>query len=322
MKVGLIGLGRMGQAIAARLVHAGISVVGYDKFMPEKIDLSIHSVSDNDSHRLTSSALFSTVKTAADVAEQARIIWLMIPQGKPVDEVIEELRPHLKKDDIIIDGGNSFYEDTLRRYELLKKHDVHYLDCGTSGGLHGRNLGFCLMIGGQREAYQACHELFSAVAAPNGFKYLGPSGAGHYVKMVHNGIEYGLLEAYAEGLHVLHNGAYKDLDLAGISHLWNQGSIIRSWILELAHDVLARNPDFSKISGAVGENLTGLWTYEEAQRRSVPVPVIKTALDVRAESRKTGGNYATKVVSLLRHEFGGHPITYINSPVKDGENVP
>lgn len=312
MVIGLIGLGRMGQAIAARLVHAGISVVAYDKYAPEKVDLTVSSGHD------AKSGQFTVVKTAAEVAQHARIMWLMIPQGAPIDEVLAELKPQLRKGDIIIDGGNSFYEDTLRRYDLLKNDEIHYLDCGTSGGLDGRTIGFCLMIGGDAESVRACHTLFAAVAAPHGFKHCGPSGAGHYVKMIHNGIEYGLLEAYAEGFHVLkENQHYPDLDLAAISDLWNHGSIIRSWILELAHRVYAHRDNFDAISGEIGENLTGLWTYQEAQRNTIPVPVLKASLDVRAESRKTGGNYATKVVSLLRHEFGGHPITYVSSSSKD-----
>jgi 6-phosphogluconate dehydrogenase len=314
MVVGLIGLGRMGQAIAARLVHAGISVVAYDKYAPEKVDLTLHS--DHSAHM----GQFTVVKTAVEVAQHARIVWLMIPQGAPLDEVVAELKPQLRKGDIIIDGGNSFYKDTVRRYDLLKNDGIHYLDCGTSGGLDGRTIGFCLMIGGDAEPVRACHTLFETVAAPKGFKHCGPSGAGHYVKMVHNGIEYGLLEAYAEGFQVLkENPHYPDLDLAVISDLWNHGSIIRSWILELAHRVYAHHNNFDAIGGEIGENLTGLWTYEEAQRHSIPVPVLKASLDVRAESRKTGGNYATKVVSLLRHEFGGHPITHISASSKDKE---
>lgn len=305
MTVGLIGLGRMGQGIAARLLAAGIGIIGFDKSNPV-LDFK-------------TTGQFELVKTIEEVALKSRIIWLMVPAGKIVDDVIDSLIPHLRKDDIVIDGGNSFYKDSIRRYKQLIEHSVYFIDCGTSGGLHGKEIGYCLMIGGDKEPYSHCERLFKAIASPNGYSLLGPSGSGHYVKMVHNGIEYGLLQAYAEGFHVLKDGHYKNLDLEEISELWQHGSIIRSWILELAHKVFTQEQEIDDIYGAIAESGTGLWTVEEAQDHKITVDVIKTALAVRAESRKTGGNYATKLVSLLRHEFGGHPVTHISEIVQKKE---
>lgn len=287
MNIGLVGLGKMGQAIAYRLLQAGHQVVGYDP---------AQSIGDY------------CVDNLATLAQQARIIWLMVPAGQAVDDVLAQLRPYLKSGDIIIDGGNSNYQDSVRRYEELKKIQVSFLDCGTSGGVHGKELGFSLMIGGDKESYTKLEQIFKALAAPNGYAYFGPSGAGHYVKMVHNGVEYALLQAYAEGFDLLKNGSYKDLDLAQVCRVWNNGSIIRSWIVELARQVFEQDQEFKSISGQIGENQTGQWTVAEAALHGVSMRVVQQALDIRAWSRLTGGDYATKVVAMLRNKFGGHPV--------------
>ncbi len=305
MTVGLIGLGRMGQSIAARLIHGGINVIGYDPYA-KTIDVTFHG-----EQSVGHSVSFTRVNSLGEVSRHARIIWLMVPQGKPVDDLLSELIMCCNAGDIIIDGGNSFYRDTIRRHAMLKEKSLSYLDCGTSGGLQGREIGFSLMIGGDAGAFEKCTQLFKVVAAKQGYALVGPSGAGHYVKMVHNGIEYGLLQAYAEGFHLLRDGHYKNLDLSAICDVWNHGSIIRSWILSLSHAIFARDQALNDISGEIGENLTGKWTVDEAENDAIPVAVIKTALEVRASSRVKGGNYATKVVALLRHEFGGHPFTVI-----------
>ena len=316
MVIGLIGLGRMGQAIAARLLHAGFDVCGYDPYT--QVDPhALHIESDKKNMSCEHSGEFTQVSSLKECTTDAHIFWLMVPAGKAVDTVIAELIPLVKKETIIIDGGNSFYQNSVRRHDLLLKHGIAFLDCGTSGGLHGRDDGFSLMIGGDKDAYARCEPIFKAIAAPGGYARVGPSGAGHYVKMTHNGIEYALLQAYAEGFHLLKDGTYKDLDLEKISEIWNNGSIIRSRILKLTRDIFAAHTDFDEISGAIGENKTGLWTVEEAARQGVPVDLIERALAIRGESRVTGGNYATKLVALLRKEFGGHPVEYLTRTKED-----
>lgn len=291
--VGIIGLGKMGEAIAYRLLQANYNVIGFDP-TPES----------QESLR----ALGGKVATDISALAQAGVIWIMVPAGKPVDDVLEQLKPHLTPNTIIVDGGNSHFPDTVRRCKELEVLGVSYLDCGTSGGLKGREIGFSLMVGGDKEAYKKTESFLQAIAAPGGYEHMGPSGAGHYVKMVHNGIEYAILQSYAEGLHLLRAGSYKDLDLAKITGVWKNGSVIRSWIVDLLEEIFVENPDFEKISGAIGENLTGQWTLQEAEKQNVPMILLKDALAIRAWSRKESGNFGTKIVALLRNKFGGHPI--------------
>ncbi len=299
MKMGLVGLGRMGNAIAYRLVNAGHEVVGFDlnaqaREAAQKIGVGIAS-------------------DLADLASRTRVIWLMVPVGKPVNETIKELLPHLKAGDVIVDGGNSNFTDSMGRAKALAMNNIFFLDCGTSGGVHGRAVGMCLMVGGDKAAYTKVHPLFAAVAAPGGLAHVGSSGSGHYVKMVHNGIEYGLMQAYAEGFQLIKQGSFKEesLNLEEITRIWNKSSIIRSWILELAHDIFQEDQELHGISGEVAETGMGKWTAEEAEKNNIPVHVIEQALKARAWSRETGGNYATKVVALLRNKFGGHAVKKI-----------
>jgi len=293
MKLGVVGLGKMGNAIACRVIHGGYKVIGFDvnqQAVKEAKQIGVEVVAD-----------------LADLAERVDVIWLMVPVGNPVDSTIETLVSHLDDGDIIVDGGNSYFKNSVQRARVLEKHGIYFLDCGTSGGLHGRDIGFSLMVGGNKRAYEKIIPLLEIIAAKNGFGYMGPSGSGHYVKMVHNGIEYALLQAYAQGFHLLKEGAYQDLDLEKISQVWNNGSIIRSWILELVHELYAQNIDFSKIAGSIQEGGTGRWAVDEAKKHDVPVSLIEESLRIRKWSRETRGNYATKLVALLRNTFGGHP---------------
>ena len=287
MKIGVIGLGRMGLNIALRLKNAGHEVFGYDS-----------AVRSND---------IICVASMQELGALVRIFWLMVP-ASVVDATIATLEPYLQVGDVIIDGGNSFFKDSVRRHDALATKKIHFIDCGTSGGLHGATFGFSLMIGGNRAVIETLSSIFTAIAAPSGFAYMGPAGAGHYVKMVHNGIEYATLQAYAEGFHLLKDGVYKDLDLASVAHVWNHGSIIRSWVCELAENILERDTEFTDVSGSIAESGTGQWTVDTAHEVNVAVPMIERALELRAWSRKTGGNYATKMVALLRYEFGGHAV--------------
>ncbi len=298
MNIGLIGLGRMGQAITHRLIQAHHTVYGYDS---------------NANMRKTFETIGGTsVQSLQEITEHTNIIWLMVPAGKPVDDVLNVLIETFKHQDsiknIIIDGGNSNFQDSIRRSQLLEQKNIFFLDCGTSGGIHGKELGFSLMIGGNKDIYTQIEPLFKAIASPLGYAYMGPTGAGHYVKMVHNGIEYALLQSYAEGFRLLKEGHYKNLDLEKISHVWQNGSIIRSWILDLTNKIFKQDQKFNNISGEIEENLTGRWTLQEAQKQNIPIDLIQRALEIRKESRQTGGNYATKIVALLRNQFGGHQV--------------
>jgi 6-phosphogluconate dehydrogenase len=297
MNVAIIGLGKMGEALAYRAIQAGFSVFGFD------VNADICAAAAQEGVQIV-----ATIKDFAD--KNISVFWLMVPQGELVDKVIGQLQPVLKKGDIIIDGGNSKFSDSMRRAQELALQDIYFIDCGTSGGIHGRKHGFCLMVGGDKKAYDQIAPLCKAVAAPQGYAYVGPSGAGHYVKMVHNGIEYGLLQAYAEGFDVLKNGQFKDahLDLEKIAMLWNHGSVIRSWILELVEDIMKEDQNLDDIKGNVASTGMGKWTVEQAHAAHIPVPVIEESLKVREWSEKTGGNYATKIVAMLRNKFGGHTV--------------
>jgi 6-phosphogluconate dehydrogenase len=295
MKVGLIGLGRMGNAIANRLLRAGYQVIGFDY--------------DSTAREALQSLGGSSVATIAEVCHDTSVVWLMVPVPA-VDEIMAAIIPHVRPDTIIIDGGNSYYKDSIRRALLCEHNNIDFLDCGTSGGIHGREHGFCLMVGGKKQAYTKIYPVLSAIAAPQGVAHVGQSGTGHYVKMVHNGIEYGLLQAYAEGFQLIKEGSFKDahLDLAQITQVWNNGSIIRSWILQLAQEIFTQDQTFDTVIGRIEELGTGQWTLQEGKQQHIPTPVLEESLKVRAWSRNTGGNYATKIIALLRNKFGGHPI--------------
>ena len=294
MKCGIIGLGRMGLAIAERAANAGHQVYAFD--------------ADQNACAIAQAQGITIVPSVASLPEHVSVIWLMVPAGKVVDLVLDELSPTLKSEQIIVDGGNSNFNDSIARAERLKSRNIGYLDCGTSGGLKGREIGFSLMVGGDQKSFEIVEPLFKAIAAPQSYGLVGPSGAGHYVKMIHNGIEYALLQGYAEGFQLLKEGHYPKLDLAQITGIWQHASVIRSWILDLAHDIFKADQTLESISGKVAESGTGRWTVEEAHKQKVPVTLIEQSLKIRDESQKTGGNYATKVVALLRKAFGGHKI--------------
>jgi 6-phosphogluconate dehydrogenase len=297
MKIGIIGLGKMGEALAYRALKAGHEVIGFD---PNK-----------DTCNAAQKIGVEITDTLENVAQKARIIWLMVPHGPLIDTILKQLHPHLQSGDIIVDGGNSKYSDSMRRAKECASHNIFFVDCGTSGGIHGKEHGFCLMIGGDIDAFQTIEPILKSLASPHGYAHLGPSGAGHYVKMVHNGIEYGLLQAYAEGFHLLKDGHFKNqhLNLETIAALWNNGSVIRSWILSLVDDVMKEDQNLDDIVGKVDATGMGKWTVEEAHETHIPVPVIEKSLEVREWSQKTGGNYATKIVACLRNNFGGHAVT-------------
>lgn len=294
-RYGIIGLGRMGSGIVANMVRAGLRAVVYD-VNPEAVS------------RVEGESVESA-RTLAELAAKLptpRIIWMMVPAGDPVDEVIQEISPHLGPGDVLIDGGNSNWRDSLLRAAALEEEGIRYLDCGTSGGMEGARDGLCLMVGGDPEAFALAEPFFQAVSAEDGCAYVGASGAGHFVKMVHNGIEYGMLEAIGEGFELLAEGPY-DLDLAQIALLWNKGSVIRSWLMELTVRVLQEDPDLDHIKGIVGGGSTGSWTIEEGWRFGVPMPVISAAYMARLRSRQ-GDPFSGRLVAALRQQFGGHSV--------------
>lgn len=296
MKIGFIGLGRMGFNIVLNLHDKKVPVVAYNRNREPVDKIKKYDVE-----------VAYSIEELVDKLPKQKIIWLMVTAGKPVDAVIGELIPYLNANDVIIDGGNSFYKDSVRRYKKLKNKKINFFDIGTSGGLKGARHGACLTIGGDKTAFRKIEWLCRAVSAKNGYAYVGGSGAGHFVKMVHNGIEYALLQAYGDGYELLFKGPYKNLDLRKISETWQNGSVIRSWLFELAVDAFKKDPKLSKIKGVIGGGETGQWAIDTAKEHKVPFESVKLALKLRKKSRKKPC-FSGKVVAALRNEFGGHGV--------------
>ena len=296
MKLAMVGLGRMGGNMTRRLLRDGHEVVAWDRSADAVSELAGEGAEG--------------AKDLADLAkrlEAPRLIWLMVPSGAPVDQTIEQLLPGLARGDTVIDGGNSNFHDTIRRGAALQARGIELVDAGTSGGIWGLELGYCLMVGGSKTAVSRAEPVFRSLAQEGGYAHVGPTGAGHYVKMVHNGIEYGLLQAYAEGYEILHQSKDFDLDLHQIAALWNHGSVVRSWLNELAERAFAEGADLPGIRGYVEDSGEGRWTVQEAIDLSVPAPVITLSLLMRFGSRQDE-SYSAKVIAALRHQFGGHAV--------------
>lgn len=297
MQIGLIGLGRMGMNMARRLLQGGHEVVAYNR-TPDRVDEIVKE---------GAKGVYS-IEYLARTLTPPRVLWLMLPAGKPVDEHIGRLQPLISKGDIIIDGGNSFYKDDIRHEKELKSSGIHYMDVGVSGGIWGLEIGYCLMIGGEKEIYEYLEPIFKTLAPKDGYLYCGKTGAGHFVKMIHNGIEYGMMAAYGEGFEILKASPYgEDLNFAEIAHLWNQGSVVRSWLLELAESAFKKDKDLSSVKGYVEDSGEGRWTIQQAIETAVPAPVITAALYQRFRSREAE-SFSDKVLAALRHEFGGHEV--------------
>ena len=294
MEIGFVGLGRMGQAMAARLASCGHRVVAYDISPQALASVAKRGVEAADS-----------LERLAGVLTPPRTIWLMVPAGKPVDEVIfNGLLPHLGENDIVVDGGNSNYKDSMCRAERLHEKGVQFMDVGTSGGIEGVQTGLSLMAGGTEEAFQRLGPLLKDLAAPGGYGLMGSSGAGHFVKMVHNGIEYALLQSYAEGFELLQEDSFK-LNLGLVARVWNNGGVVRSWLLELAQRVL-EGGSLEDVAAEVGGGQTGRWMVEAALESGVPFSMTGLALSERYRSRRE--SFAARMVAALRWEFGGHPV--------------
>ncbi len=299
MELGMIGLGRMGANMTERLSNDGHRVVAYAR-TPEKVQGVVKKGADG-AHSLE--------ELVSKLAPK-RIIWLMIPAGKPVDLTIQKLINLLDKDDVIIDGGNSFYKDTLKRAEELNKKNIHFVDVGTSGGIWGLKEGYSLMVGGEKDIVKLLSPLFKtlAPASDKGWSYVGPNGAGHFVKMVHNGIEYGMMQAYAEGFALMKRKEEFSLDLHRIAEVWRFGSVVRSWLLDLIAEALKDNPDLEGVAPYVAESGEGRWTVKEAIDQNLAAPVISLSLLQRFRSLEKEG-FSDKLLAIMRSKFGGHEIT-------------
>jgi len=297
MKLAMIGLGRMGMNMVRRLLAGGHQVVAYNR-TPDKIEQMVAEGAEGA----------FTLEEVTEKLDSPRIVWLMLPAGRVVDEHIDRLAPLLAKNDILIDGGNSFYKDDIRRAGQLGPQGIRYMDAGVSGGIWGLKIGYCTMIGGDRETYAAIEPILETLAPENGYLYCGKAGAGHFVKMVHNGIEYGMMQAYGEGFEILAASDFAEgFDYADISHLWNQGSVIRSWLLELAEAAFRKDDKLSDISGHVDDSGEGRWTVIQAVETGVPAEVITLSLMRRFRSRQKDP-FAERVLAALRREFGGHAV--------------
>ena len=302
MQIGFIGLGRMGANMVRRLGRDGHEIVAHNRTIEKAHELAAEEKAAG--HTVVSA---DTVEALVAALPKPRAVWIMVPAGDATEAQIAELLEHLEPGDTIIDGGNTNFHDDVRRHRELAEHGIRYVDAGTSGGIWGLANGFCLMVGGDREAVEPLEPIFRSLAPKDGYLHAGPPGAGHYVKMVHNGIEYGLMQAYAEGFEIMHASEYP-LDLAAISDLWNHGSVVRSWLLELATDAFRKNgEDLGELKGWVADSGEGRWTVQEAIDRDVPAPIITLALQTRFRSRQDD-SYGAKVLAALRNEFGGHAV--------------
>lgn len=293
MKIGFVGLGKMGSNMVHRLIKNNHEVVVWDR--------SAEAVEEIEKLGATGA------KSLEDLVEKLpsrKVVWLMVPAGNPVDENLDTLLALLDKDDIVIDGGNSYWKETQQRGEKAAQKAIHFLDCGTSGGVWGLKNGYCLMYGGEKAAVDYVEPIFKTLAPDNGYVYCGPSGTGHMVKMVHNGIEYGMMQSYAEGFEILERSPY-NLDLTKIADAWQYGSVIRSWLLELAVLALKQDPKLEQLKDYVSDSGEGRWTVQTAIDFEVPAHVITASLFTRFQSRQDE-SFAMKMLAALRNQFGGH----------------
>ena len=300
MELAMIGLGKMGLNMATRLTRGGHRVIGYAR--------SVESV--NEAIKLGAEGA-NSLDDIISKLNAPRIVWSMIPAGKPTSDTIVSLSQILARGDVVIDGGNSYYKDSIRHAEMLEARGIEFVDCGTSGGIWGLKEGYSLMIGGKPEVVEMLRPIFATLApAPDkGWGYVGPHGAGHYVKMVHNGIEYGMMQAFAEGFSILKSKEQFGIDLAEVSRIWQHGSVVRSWLLDLAVRALEQDPNLADIKPWVADSGEGRWTVFESIDLSVPAPVITLALQTRFASRDEE-NFTARMLAALRNQFGGHAVKH------------
>lgn len=296
MNIGIIGLGKMGLAIAKRAIQHNHTVSGFAPSLDTRSQAQEYGVTTHKSVQELVSAL-----------PAPRTIWLMVPAGEITRSTIITLSEILTPGDTIIDGGNSYFKDSQIQAELLESKSINFIDVGTSGGLKGEEIGFSLMIGGDKELIDSYNPLWEALAAPEAYAYMGPSGSGHFVKMVHNGIEYGIMQAMAEGFELVKEGPYSNLDMQEVSKVWKNGSIIRSFLMDLAYDAFQKEANLDSLTDYVDDNGMGRWTVNTAIEHAVPLPVITDAVYARFRSRQEE-SFAGKTLAALRNEFGGHEV--------------
>ena len=298
MKIAMLGLGKMGGNMATRLIRNGINVVGFD--------MSSEMVAKLEQEENLIPA--SSVEDAVNQLEGQRIIWMMLPAGEVTEKQIDDLIPMLNPGDIIVDGGNSNYKHSVKIGAMLKEHNIGFMDCGTSGGVWGLDNGYCLMVGADNDVAKAVEPVLRALA-PNqqdGWLHVGPIGSGHYTKMIHNGIEYGMMESFAEGLELLKGKTEFDIDLAKVTELWRHGSVVRSWLLDLTAESLKGDQNLDNIEPYVADSGEGRWTVVESVDLGIPAPVLTLALQVRFRSQEKQKGYGYKLLSIMRNAFGGH----------------
>jgi 6-phosphogluconate dehydrogenase len=297
MQIGIIGLGRMGMNMARRLLAGKHQVLAYNR-------------TADKAHKLAEegAAAAESVKELVEKLPAPRVVWVMLPAGRATDDMLGQLVELLSPGDMVVEGGNSFFKDDIQREKMFSARDVHYMDAGVSGGIWGLKVGYCLMIGGDKKTFEHLEPLFKTLAPKDGYLYCGPAGSGHFVKMVHNGIEYAMMQAYGEGFELLKASPYsQSLDFSQVAHLWNQGSVVRSWLLELLEDAFSKDKRLDKITGFVEDSGEGRWTVQQAVEMGVPAPVITLSLMRRFRSRQEGP-FADRVLAALRREFGGHKV--------------
>ncbi len=297
MEIGIYGLGRMGANMVRRLVRSGEHRVVAGNRSSEPVDQAVEDGAEG---------AYSMEELVEKLSGSPRVIWTMVPAGDVTEQALLKFADMMDEGDILIDGGNSYFRDSIRRAEMLHEKGLRFLDAGTSGGIWGLELGYCLMVGGDSDAYKHVEPALKTLAPEDGYLYTGGAGAGHFVKMVHNGVEYAMLQSYAEGFEIMQKSQY-DLDLHAVSHLWNQGSVVRSWLLELAENAFEKDAGLDRVRGYVEDSGEGRWTVLEAINESVPANTIAASLFARFASRQDD-SFAMKVIAALRGEFGGHAI--------------
>lgn len=298
MKIAMLGLGKMGGNMAARLVRKGVSVVGYDNNQTIVKELA-------EKEKVIAS---SSVEDALSKLDKQKIVWMMLPAGEITKKQIADLIPLLNKGDIIIDGGNSNFKQSVKMGSMLEEYDIGFMDCGTSGGVWGLENGYCLMVGASHEVAKAVEPALKALAPTEqtGWLHVGPVGSGHFTKMIHNGIEYGMMESFAEGLELLKGRKEYDIDIGKVTELWRHGSVVRSWLLDLTAEALKGDPELDEIAPFVADSGEGRWTAVEAIEQGIPAPVLTQALQVRFRSQEKSKGYGYKILSIMRNAFGGH----------------
>lgn len=295
MQIGVVGLGKMGYNLALNLHRNFFQVMAYDINADARTRIATEGIISHNSLKEMSGAFTDT-----------KVIWLMVPSGVIVDDTIALLIGELKKGDIIIDGGNSHYKDSVRRYKALEEKGIEFLDCGTSGGMSGALNGVCAMVGGKKEVFDYCEGIFKAISVTDGYLYCGESGSGHFIKMIHNGIEYGMMQSIAEGFELMHHSEYQ-FDNEAVAKLWNNGSVIRGWLMELSEKAFSKDAQLSSIRGIMHSSGEGKWMLETALEKGIATPVVALSLLMRYRSQQDD-TFSGKLVAALRNEFGGHAV--------------